>query len=147
MDREHEVFSANGFVVERHGRQIAIQSDGDPQAHARWADAWLSGLPAAVEERDRAMHRLDEVLRTDPAGCVALASLLYLAKDPETYRESLDDRSPAHVEFLALRALPLLAEKGSSASKRGRPDRRGPTSRPWGVRGHCADPDAAGGQR
>jgi hypothetical protein len=69
----------------------------------------MTSIPDIEAQRDKLRDLLDHALgRVDPLECLALASAMYLAKDPNTYSEVEDDRSPAHVEFLALSALPLL---------------------------------------
>lgn len=98
-----------GGSIEREGRFISLQTTADVGAHERFVAEWLARLPEIEERREQRLARLREVLvQAGPADCVAITSLTYLTKDPDTYRESDDDRLAAHVEFMALQALPLL---------------------------------------
>lgn len=106
---EREAFAVPGIEVVRNGRHISVQTHFDEQEHERFTSGWLARIPEIQERREQRLQRLGDVLTAaGPAACVAYASLTYLRKDPNTYRESEDDRSSAHVEFLALRALPFL---------------------------------------
>jgi Family of unknown function (DUF5996) len=104
-------------VVLREGRRIFMQTTDDAEQHERFVRDFLAQRPYIEAQRDEYLARLQDILaEVDPAACVAYASLTYLQKDPDTYRESTDDQSPAHVEFLALQALPVLGESRSASS-------------------------------
>ncbi|SOC46589.1 hypothetical protein SAMN05660748_0327 [Blastococcus aggregatus] len=95
--------------MERHGRFIFMQTTADEDAHDRFVTESVARIPALRAQQEQRLARLREVLvQAGPADCLALASLTYLHKDPDTYRESEDDRSAAHIEFLAVQVLPLL---------------------------------------
>jgi hypothetical protein len=103
--------------VVREGRQIFMQTTDDAEQHERFVREFLAQRPHIEARRDEYLARLRDILaEVDPGACVAYASLTYLQKDPDTYRESEDDQSPAHVEFLALQALPVLGETRSASS-------------------------------
>ena len=112
---QREGFEFFGGSVVREGRQIFMQKTMDRDVHEEFVQRSLEAIPDIEACRQSRMQRLHDVLvEAGAAACVAYASLAYLWKDPNTYRESEDDRSPAHVEFLALQALPML-ELGGTA--------------------------------
>ncbi|MGC4111142.1 MAG: hypothetical protein QM747_12115 [Nocardioides sp.] len=86
-----------------------------------------TSIPEIEGARDALRSKLDEVLAVvSPLDCLALSSALYLMKDADTYSEADDDRSPAHIEFLALSALPLISNPSNgvraAADSDGAPD-------------------------
>jgi len=90
----------------------------DKEMHEAFVRDSLEDIPDIEARRKSRLQRLHDVLvNAGPTACVAYASLTYLQKDPDTYRESEDDRSPAHVEFLALRALPVLQIAGTATEE------------------------------
>lgn len=108
-DAGREEFEFPGGMAVRDGKNIYLQTDSDADEHEARLRAVIDAVPALTQERSALLDRLEEVLReAGPLECLALASTVYLVKDAETYRESEDDRSPAHIEFLALSVLPLL---------------------------------------
>lgn len=105
-----EAFESSGITLQRFGRQIVMETHFDAEEHEVFVTGALDTIPTIEADRARKLERLEQVLlQAGPGQCVALASLTYSWRDPNTYRESQDDRSPAHIEFLALRALPHLA--------------------------------------
>jgi len=63
-------------------------------------------LEELVTNRENLRVRLLEILgKTDVPDLISRASLTYLTIDPDTYKESESDKSPAHIEYLALQAL------------------------------------------
>ena len=116
---QHEAFVFSGGSLVRDGRFMSLQTTSDPAAHKQFVDAALARMPEVQKRLDDQLVRLrDILLEAGPAQLVAFASLTYLQKDPDSYRESEDDRSAAHLEFLALRALPILDEVGTSSAQR-----------------------------
>ncbi|MFE9818520.1 hypothetical protein [Streptomyces sp. NPDC005773] len=60
-----------------------------------------------TKEREEKSERLEQIFaRIDPLDLLCRASLTYAQVDPDSFRESENDQLPAHIEFLALRALP-----------------------------------------
>lgn len=111
-----EGFAFDGGSVVRVGRQIFMETHFEEDAHEAFVAEALGRIPEIEAERASRLLRLrDVILEVGPAACVAAASLTYLHKDPDTYRESEDDRPAAHVEFLALQALPVLESPGRVA--------------------------------
>lgn len=83
-----------------------MSNDATPEEHAEFRDALLAAKPDLESHVSENRQRLLEILQTvDPADLVARASLMYLNFDPDTYREWEEDRSPSHIEYLALQAL------------------------------------------
>ena len=89
-----------------HGRFARVSNTATPEEHAEFRAGLLAAKPDIKERVSANRERLVEILRSvDPADLVARASLVYLHFDPNTYLEWEDDRSPGHVEYLALQAL------------------------------------------
>ena len=106
-----ESLVTDAVSLHREGRFVSLEKHMDRDAQEQFVEAWLSRLPEIEERRESRLARLRELLlEIGPAACVAYASLTYLGRDPNTYRESEDDRAAAHVEFLALQALPLIED-------------------------------------
>jgi hypothetical protein len=93
-----------------------MRSEVTPEDHARRVAELEASIPEIEAARDVVRSKLDEVLAVvAPLDCLALSSALYLMKDPDTYSEADDDRSPAHLEFMALSVLPLIAAPSNGA--------------------------------
>lgn len=98
----------------RFGRMITMRSTLAPQEHAAMVDAFIGAADEVRQSQEARRTRLLEILtEVDPVDLVARASLTYLHIDPDTFKEWESDRSPAHVEYLALQVLGA----GISASK------------------------------
>lgn len=96
-----------GYMA-RYGRFLTTRSTLSPEQHARAIDAMLAGEDAERQEQQKRRERLLEILaRVDSIDLLARASLTYLHFDPDTYKEWQSDRSPAHIEYLALQILGL----------------------------------------
>jgi hypothetical protein len=109
-------FSFPGGSVTLSGRNIVMRSEVTPEDHARRVAELEASIPEIEAARKDLRSKLDEVLAVvAPLDCLALSSALYLMKDPDTYSEADDDRSPAHLEFLALSVLPLMAAPSNGA--------------------------------
>ena len=68
-------------------------------------EALIAAIPDIEEERDQARARLLEILReSDRPDLVAQAALTYQINNPETFKESENERQPSHLEYLALQA-------------------------------------------
>ncbi len=68
-------------------------------------EALIEAIPDLEERRDQARTRLLEILReADRPNLVAQAALTYQINDPETFKESENERQPSHLEYLALQA-------------------------------------------
>ena len=68
-------------------------------------EALIAAIPDMEERRTQARARLLEILReADRPELVAQAALTYQIHDPETFRESENERQPSHLEYLALQA-------------------------------------------
>ncbi len=92
----------------RYGRLIKIENTVKPDEHAAMVDVFVGGADARRQKREDLRVRLLEILtEVDPVDLLARASLTYLPIDPDTYKEWESDRSPAHVEYLALQVLGL----------------------------------------
>ncbi|MEU9666084.1 hypothetical protein AB0E25_10890 [Streptomyces bobili] len=97
------VMVRQGRFIETHGTRT--QSEMDELVD------YLSGPYTAElnEEREKNSARLDEIFgATDPLDLICRASLTYAQVDPESFRESMNDQLPSHIEYLALQALPYV---------------------------------------
>jgi hypothetical protein len=117
----YEEFRFQGGRLVLDGRTIMMQTDYTPDQREEMIANTLSSRPQAESELLATVEQLEQALVVDPLHSLAVASIIYLLKDAETYRESEDDRSPAHVEFMALKALPFIARQ-SDVVDRGRRD-------------------------
>lgn len=100
----------------QRGRFAHVSNTATPEEHAEFRAGWLAAKPDIEARVSAAKGRLVEILRSvDPADLVARASLIYLHFDPNTYREWEDDRSPGHVEYLALQALAVGMDSSPTA--------------------------------
>lgn len=94
-----------GYMA-RFGRFIRAEGTLSPEEHSLRIEALLAGEDEERREQAKRHQQLLEILtKTDSIDLVARASLTYLHFDPDTFKEWETDRSPAHVEYLALQAL------------------------------------------
>jgi len=94
-----------GYMA-RFGRFLTAKATLSPDQHAQAVDGLLASEENQRREQSQRRERLIEILgKVDSIDLVARASLTYLHFDPDTYKEWESDRSPAHVEYLALQAL------------------------------------------
>jgi hypothetical protein len=115
--RESDVLPGDGVV--RRGWYTSLEPAFDHDEHERFVAAALAQQPEIGARLETRLSRLQELMaEAGPVQVVALASLTYLQKDADSYRESEDDRAAAHVEFLALQALPMLGTAGSAPPER-----------------------------
>lgn len=98
------------------GRTIMVQTDASLNQRQEMTASVLAAGPQLESDLLATLEQLEQGLIDDPLYSLAVASIIYLLKDAETYRESEDDRSPAHVEFLALRALPFIAAQADAVT-------------------------------
>lgn len=97
-----------GYVA-RIGRSIHTRNTLNEVEHAELVAHLVSTKPELEQERSNLQVRLQELLRgTDPLELLMQFAVPYLAIDPDTFREWESDRSPAHVEYLALQAMRAL---------------------------------------
>ncbi len=98
----------------RFGRFIHLQNTLTAESHAELRDAFIDSATELRDEQDKLRKRLVEILElVDPFDLLGRASLIYLMIDPDTYKEWESDRSPAHVEYLALQTLTASLEDRS----------------------------------
>lgn len=94
-----------GYMA-RWGRFIVQQGMLSAEEHAEMVNAFLEGAPDVTREQESRRARLLEILdEADSVDLLARAGLTYMQIDPDTYKEWESDRSPAHIEYLALQAL------------------------------------------
>lgn len=95
-----------GGGMARFGRFVHMRSSVSEDEHAELRDAFIE---SAEEMRSLQLERRSRILEifreVDPLDLLARASLTYLHIDPDTFKEWESDRSPAHVEYLALQSL------------------------------------------
>jgi hypothetical protein len=102
-----------GYMA-RWDRFISMRNLLSPEEHDEMVTAFLSGAPdLRREQQARRTHLLQILNEADPVNLLVRASLTYLHMDPDTFKEWESDRSPAHIEYLALQALSI----GLSAPK------------------------------
>ena len=76
------------------------------EEHRQMVESFVGRAPALIQAQDDRRNRLFEILmEADAADLIARATLTYLHIDPDTFKEWESDRSPAHVEYLALQTL------------------------------------------
>jgi hypothetical protein len=103
---EAETFHFEGGSATRVGSHIFVETHADPELFQRRLDALRTQVTELEAAREATRDRLDGVLASaDPLEVLALASAVYLYKDPETWRETEDTNFPTHIEFLALTTL------------------------------------------
>ncbi len=94
-----------GYMA-RRGRFNELRGTLSAEEHIKATDALIESAADLRAEQEQRRARLEEILReADAIDLVARASLTYLQFDPNTFKEWESDRSPAHVEYLALQAL------------------------------------------
>lgn len=115
-ENQAEGFEAGGVTFVRVGTEIHTRNERTSEQQQEFLAAVRdSMLPQLQQERQQLREALDSVLeQSDPVDLLATASLLYLPTDPNTFREWETDRSPAHIEYLALQVLPRSAEPARS---------------------------------
>lgn len=93
-------------TLARWGRFIAFEGDLSQEDHEQMVEQLIAGLPDMEAKQQELRAQLINILgRVDPVDLLARASLSYLLMDPDSYVESEIDRSPAHIEYLALQVL------------------------------------------
>ena len=81
------------------------QEAQEAEAEMSLGEALIEAIPDLEERRDQTRARLLEILReADRPDLVAQAALTYQRNDPETFKESENERQPSHLEYLALQA-------------------------------------------
>lgn len=101
----------------RFGRFISMRGPSSQEEHEAMLGHFADKGAETRREQQALRSRLEEVFaETDPLDLLARASLVYLRHDPDTYREWKDDRSPAHIEYLALQALSMIQRASDGAS-------------------------------
>jgi hypothetical protein len=90
----------------RFGRFVHMRTSMSEDEHTNLRDALIGSADEMhslqLERRSRILAIFHEI---DPLDLLARATLTYLRIDPDTFKEWETDRSPAHVEYLALQAL------------------------------------------
>lgn len=90
----------------RWGRLLETRSTLSEDEHEAFVGAFLAGeADLRSEQQSRHNQLLDILNEADDVDLLARASLAYLTYDPDTYKEWETDRSPAHIEYLALQVL------------------------------------------
>ncbi|MFP5325995.1 MAG: hypothetical protein ACLGHT_00765, partial [Acidimicrobiia bacterium] len=101
-----EFVEVPGGAMARFGRFVHMRTSMTEDEHAQLRDAFIESAEEMrslqLERRSRILEILSEI---DPLDLLARASLTYLHIDPDTFKEWESDRSPAHVEYLALQSL------------------------------------------
>lgn len=104
--RADEVLQTPFGKMARFGRFIHLQNTLTPESHAELRDALIDSATQLRDQQGKLRKRLVEIFElVDPIDLLGRASLSYLTVDPDTYKEWASDRSPAHVEYLALQTL------------------------------------------
>ena len=81
------------------------QEAQEEAARMSMREALIAAISDLEAKRDQARARLLEILReADRPDIVARAALTYQIHDPETFKESENERLPSHLEYLALQA-------------------------------------------
>ncbi|GIJ42928.1 hypothetical protein Vwe01_62530 [Micromonospora andamanensis] len=101
-----EVLESSLGRIARHGQYITMEGVGSPEEHAvRVAEILGQREELRQLQVDRRARLVEVLQEADPADLLGFLSLGYLMFDPDTFRESENDRSPAHLEYLALQVL------------------------------------------
>lgn len=104
--RPDEVVAVPFGYMARFGRFISMRGTLSPEEHAEQVAALIASAGDVKRDQANLRAQLLEILQaSDSVDLVARASLTYLQMDPDTYKEWESDRSPAHVEYLALQTL------------------------------------------
>lgn len=94
-----------GYIA-RWGRFMTMQGTLSADEHVEMIEAFLAeGTELRRKQAARRTSLLEILDEADAVDLVARASLTYLHIDPDTFKEWESDRSPAHIEYLALQAL------------------------------------------
>src|SRR5687768_267429 len=97
-----------GGAMARFGRFVHMRKSMSQAEQEALRDAFIESAEEMrslqLERRSRILEILREV---DPLDLLARATLTYLHIDPDTFKEWESDRSPAHVEYLALQSLAI----------------------------------------
>lgn len=103
-----EGFEVAGVSFVRDGKDIYVSNHRTAEDHEQFlADVREKVLPQVRAKREQLRQRLDMILdQADAIDLLARAGLEYLPIDPDTYKEWESDRSTAHIEYLAMQALP-----------------------------------------
>jgi hypothetical protein len=97
-------------VMAQSGRFVHMQRTLSEEEHAEFRDAFTNSADEMLARQEQRRSRILEILtEVDPLDLLGRASLTYLHIDPDTFKEWESDRSPAHVEYLALQALSVEA--------------------------------------
>lgn len=105
-EKPDEVAETPFGYMARWGRFIQFQGTLSADEHAEMVEAFVSGAGDVRREQERRRTRLLEILHeADAVDLVARLGLTYLHIDTDTFKEWESDRSPAHVEYLALQVL------------------------------------------
>lgn len=96
-----------GFAqLVREGRFISMQRTETPEEYeGRFAEMMNELSELETEREQLRADLLAIVTNVGPARLVSICSWNYLRINPDTYKEWEDDRSTAHIEYLALQAL------------------------------------------
>ena len=85
-----------------------MQSEHEGQevkAEMSLGEALIEAIPDMEERRTQTRARLLEILRkADRPDLVAQAALTYQINNPETFKESENERQPSHLEYMALQS-------------------------------------------
>src|SRR4051812_35990451 len=101
-----ESFTFGAGTVTRDGRIIAFERTSDEDSRRAAAEAFIRGAESSEAEQLQRHAKLTALMQeVGPFDLLARASATYLAIDPNTYKEWDDDRSIAHIEYIALQAL------------------------------------------
>lgn len=96
-----------GYVA-RWGNRLELRNMLTREEHEQVVTAFLSTGDELRTEQEARRERLAAVLQeADAIDLLARIGLTYLQFDPDSFAESQNDRSPAHVEYLALQVLAL----------------------------------------
>ena len=94
-----------GYMA-RWGRFNEMRGTLSAEDHTQMVGALVDTAADLRDEQQGRRARLLEILHeADAVDLIARTSLTYLHIDPDTFKEWESDRSPAHVEYLALQAL------------------------------------------
>lgn len=96
-------------IMARQGRFITMQNLLSEEEAELFKESLRNELLPHLEERRKELRaELVDLLKSmDPIEMLMQFAIPYLSIDPNTYREWATDRSPAHVEYLAMQVLGL----------------------------------------